>query len=162
MVDAESTQGNDGLAVASAAPIPDWSNVRGFQVLAAAGLESDASAADPNARAELGKELTARSARFSQSVDDSIVLASDGLIRWLGDPVARLIAGAELLKPRAVLLAEAALSAEIREGFQPGCGIWIKRPTINFWAPPAGLAEPRPAAVEPVRPFANRIAQSLG
>ena len=48
MVDAESTQGNDGLAVAPAAPIPDWSNVRGFQVLAAAGSEPDASAADPN------------------------------------------------------------------------------------------------------------------
>src|ERR1700684_3686847 len=104
MVDAESTQGNDALAGAPAAPISDWSNVRGFQVLAAAGPESDASVVDPNARTELEKELAARAARFAQSVDDSIVLASDGVIRWLGDPVARLIAGGELLKPRGVLV----------------------------------------------------------
>src|SRR5271155_2419756 len=162
MVDAESTQGNDGLAVASAAPIPDRSNVRGFQVLAAAGLESDASAADLNARAELEKELTARAARFSQSVDDSIVLASDGLIRWLGDPVARLIADEELLKPRAVLLADEALSAEDREAVQARLGLWIKAHVSKVLGPLEALAEPGAAVVEPVRALANRIAQSLG
>ena len=162
MVDAESTQGNDALAGAPAAPIPDWSNVRGFQVLAAAGLESDASAADPNARAELGKELTARAARFSQSVDDSIVLASDGLIRWLGDPVARLIAGEELLKPRAVLLADEALSAEDREAVQARLGLWIKAHVSKVLGPLEALAEAGAAVVEPVRALANRIAQSLG
>ncbi|MFZ0210359.1 MAG: hypothetical protein WAL59_30365 [Roseiarcus sp.] len=162
MVDAESTQANDALAVAPAAPIPDWSNVRGFQVLAAAGPESDASDADPNARAELGKELTARAARFSQSVDDSIVLASDGLIRWLGDPVARLIAGEELLKPRAVLLADEALSAEDREAVQARLGLWIKAHVSKVLGPLEALAEPGAAVVEPVRALANRIAQSLG
>ncbi len=162
MVDAESTQRNDGLAVAPAAPIPDWSKVRGFQVLAAAGPESDASDADPNARAELGKELTARAARFSQSVDDSIVLASDGLIRWLGDPVARLIAGEELLKPRAVLLADEALSAEDREAVQARLGLWIKAHVGKVLGPLEALAEPGAAVVEPVRALANRIAQSLG
>ena len=158
----KSTQANDALAVAPAAPIPDWSNVRGFQVLAAAGPESDASDADPNARAELGKELTARAARFSQSVDNSIVLASDGLIRWLGDPVARLIAGEELLKPRAVLLADEALSAEDREAVQARLGLWIKAHVSKVLGPLEALAEPGAAVVEPVRALANRIAQSLG
>jgi ATP-dependent RNA helicase SUPV3L1/SUV3 len=162
MVDAESTQGNDALASAPVAPIPDWSNVRGFQVLAAAGPESDASAADPTASAELGKELTARAARFSQSVDDSIVLASDGLIRWLGDPVARLIAGEELLKPRAVLLADEALSAESREAVEARLALWIKAHVSKVLGPLEALAEPGAAVVEPVRALANRIAQSLG
>ena len=45
----------------------------------------------------------------------AIVLASDGVIRWLGDPVARLVAGEEVLKPRAVLLADDALPTENRE-----------------------------------------------
>ena len=162
MVDAESTQRNDALAGAPAAPIPDWSNVRGFQVLAAAGPESDASAADPNARAELEKELAARAARFSQSVDDSIVLASDGLIRWLGDPVARLIAGEELLKPRAVLLADEALSAEDREAVQARLGLWIKAHVSKVLGPLEALAEPGAAVAEPVRALANRIAQALG
>src|SRR5271170_4540880 len=161
MVDAESTQANDGLAVAPAAPIPDWSNVRGFQVLAAAGPESDASDADPNARAELGKELTARAARFSQSVDDSIVLASDGLIRWLGDPVARLIAGDELLRPRSVVLADEALSAEGREAVQTRLGLWLTAHVTKVLGPLEALAEPG-AVAEPVRALGNRIAQALG
>src|SRR5277367_4808023 len=157
MVDAESTQGNDVLAGA----IPDWSNVRGFEVLAAAGPEPDASAAGPNARAELEKELTARAARFSQSVDDSIVLASDGLIRWLGDPVARLIAGEELLKPRFVLLADEALSAEDREAVQTRLTLWLSAHLSKVLGPLETLAEPG-AVAGPVREVAARIAQALG
>jgi ATP-dependent RNA helicase SUPV3L1/SUV3 len=161
MVDAESTQGNDALASAPAAPISDWSNVRGFQVLAAAGPESDASIVDPNARTELEKELAARAARFAQSVDDSIVLASDGVIRWLGDPVARLIAGEDLLRPRAVLLADEALPAEGREAVQTRLGLWLTAHVSKVLGPLEALAEPG-AVAEPVRALGNRIAQALG
>jgi ATP-dependent RNA helicase SUPV3L1/SUV3 len=161
MVDAESTQGNDALASAPAAPISDWSNVRGFQVLAAAGPEPDGSAADPNARTELEKELTARAARFAQSVDDSIVLASDGVIRWLGDPVARLIAGEDLLRPKAVLLADEALPAEGREAVQARLGLWVAAHVSKVLGPLEALAEPG-AVAEPVRALGNRIAQALG
>jgi ATP-dependent RNA helicase SUPV3L1/SUV3 len=162
MVDAESTQGNDALASAPAAPISDWSNVRGFQVLAAAAPEPDASPGDPNARIELEKELAARAARFTQSVDDSIVLASDGVIRWLGDPVARLIAGEDLLRPKAVLLADEALPAEGREAVQTRLGLWVAAHISKVLGPLEALAEPGGAVAEPVRALGNRIAQALG
>jgi ATP-dependent RNA helicase SUPV3L1/SUV3 len=161
MVDAESTQGNDALAGAPSAPISDWSNVRGFQVLAAAGLEPDASVVEPNARTELEKELAARAARFAQSVDESIVLASDGVIRWLGDPVARLIAGEDLLRPKAVLLADEALPAESREAVQTRLGLWLTAHVSKVLGPLEALAEPG-AVAEPVRALGNRIAQALG
>ena len=90
------------------------------------------------------------------------MLASDGLIRWLGDPVARLIAGEELLKPRAVLLADEALSNEDREAVQTRLGLWIKAHVSKVLGPLEALAEPGAAVVEPVRALANRIAQALG
>ena len=161
MVDAELTQGNDALAGAPAAPISDWSNVRGFQVLAAAGPEPDPSVVEPNARTELEKELAARAARFAQSVDELIVLASDGVIRWLGDPVARLIAGEDLLRPKAVLLADEALPAEGREAVQTRLGLWLTAHVSKVLGPLEALAEPG-AVAEPVRALGSRIAQALG
>jgi ATP-dependent RNA helicase SUPV3L1/SUV3 len=161
MVDDESTEGNGALDGAPAAVISDWSNVRGFQVLAAAGAEADASAGDADARTELGKELTARAARFAQSVDDSIVLASDGVIRWLGDPVARLIAGDDLLRPRAVLLADEALPAESHDAVQARLGLWVTAHVSKVLGPLEALAEPG-AVAESVRALGNRIAQALG
>jgi ATP-dependent RNA helicase SUPV3L1/SUV3 len=161
MVDDESTEGNGALAGAPVALISDWSNVRGFQVLAAAGAEADASAGDADARTELEKELAARAARFAQSVDDSIVLASDGVIRWLGDPVARLIAGEDLLRPRAVLLADEALPAEGRDAVQTRLGLWVTAHVSKVLGPLEALAEPG-AVAEPVRALGNRIAQALG
>jgi ATP-dependent RNA helicase SUPV3L1/SUV3 len=157
MVEAESIE-SDG---APSAPVFDWTHVRGFQVLAAAGPDAEMSAADPETRTGLVKELGARAARFSQSVDDSIVLASDGLIRWLGDPVARLIAGDELLKPKSVLLADEALSVEDRESAQTRLALWISAHVSKVLGPLEALAEPG-AVAEPVRALAVRIAQALG
>ncbi len=33
-------------------------------------------------------------------------MSSDGLVRWLGEPVARLAAGDNIMKPRVILLAD--------------------------------------------------------
>ncbi len=84
----------------------DFSDLRGFQQLDAGDPE------DPEAcagRARQGARRRARNGSRNPSIT-SIVLASDGVIRWLGDPVGRLVGGEELLKPRAVLLADDALA----------------------------------------------------
>jgi ATP-dependent RNA helicase SUPV3L1/SUV3 len=41
----------------------------------------------------LGSEIEARAARVVLAGDDAFVLSHDGLIRWTGEPVARLTAG---------------------------------------------------------------------
>ena len=68
----------------------------------------DASAAGSEAKALAGAaqkalagEIDARAARLAQAADEQFVLATDGAIRWLGQPVGKLIAGEEVLKPRA-------------------------------------------------------------
>jgi len=159
MVEAEATQSNDAPESAPAASIPNWADVRGFQTVSAPGGEPPA---EPEAYAlELAKELSARSARFAQSVDDSIVLASDGLFRWLGDPVARLVGGDDILKPRAVLLADDALPAEGREAVQARLALWITAHVKKVLGPLEALAEPG-AVADPVRELAHRVAQALG
>ena len=159
MVEPESTDGDEAPTNAPAAAIQDWTHVRGFQVL---GTPSSGSPDDPDAYvSELRKELDARVARFSQSIDDAIVLANDGVIRWLGDPVARLIAGDELLKPRAVVLADEALSAEGRAAVDARVALWIAAHVTKILGPLEALAAPG-AVADPVRDLANRIVQALG
>ena len=82
-------------AVAPAATL-DWSHLRGFQSVEPATETRD------DYSEELQKELSARAARFARSVDESIVLASDGVLRWLGDPVARIPAIPIMSRPAAV------------------------------------------------------------
>ncbi len=77
----------------------DFSVVQGFQVV---GAEDHAGAAtgDQAWRDALRLELEARAARLHQAVDAAIVLSNDGVIRWLGDPVARLSAGLRRPQPQ--------------------------------------------------------------
>ena len=159
MVEAEATQDNDAPESAPAASISDWSEIRGFQVDTSTSPES---ARDPDVyRVELAKEMTSRAARFAQSVDDAIVLSSDGLFRWLGDPVARLVGGDDILQPRAVLLADDALSGEARESVETRLALWIKAHIQKVLGPLTALAD-EAQVVEPARDLAQRIVQALG
>jgi ATP-dependent RNA helicase SUPV3L1/SUV3 len=163
MTEEESTANEDAQPSApeappSSAPSPkvDFSDLRGFQLLTAA-----ANADDEAYRVELAKELIARADRFVQSVDDSIVLASDGVIRWLGDPIARLVAGDELLKPRAVLLADDALPAENRDAAERRLILWIAAHIRKILGPLEALSSPE-GATEPVLELSRKITEALG
>jgi ATP-dependent RNA helicase SUPV3L1/SUV3 len=162
MTEAESTLGGDAPPSAPATPAPDWSDVRGFQVVAQAGAEAPAAPTDPEVFArDLAKELDARSSRFAQSVDESIVLASDGIIRWLGDPIARLIGGDDILKPRSVLLADEALAPEARQSVEARLALWIAAHIRKVLGVLEALAEPGEIG-EPARELAGRVVQAFG
>ena len=90
----------------------DFSVVQGFQVV---GAEDHGAklAGDQAWREALRLELEARAARLHQAVDAAIVLSNDGIIRWLGDPVARLSLGPNVLNPGAVILADESLPADV-------------------------------------------------
>jgi ATP-dependent RNA helicase SUPV3L1/SUV3 len=73
----------------------------------------------------VAREADARAARLSEAVDASLVLANDGAIRWLGDPVAKLVGGEKLLQPRAVILADEAVTGAAKEVAQRRIDLWL-------------------------------------
>ncbi|MEM6462673.1 MAG: helicase-related protein [Pseudomonadota bacterium] len=90
--------------------------LNGFRFTPDAGAEGpDAKAVLAAAQKSLALEFEARAARLHASGNSDFALGSDGLIRWLGDPVAKLSDSENLLKPRAVLLADEQLSDQARE-----------------------------------------------
>lgn len=73
----------------------------------------------------LGSEIEARASRFAESVDESIALANDGTMRWLGDPVAKLATGDKLLAPRVRLIADEHLTGTALETVQRRLDLWM-------------------------------------
>lgn len=143
---------------ATAPPPVDWSHLRGLQTVEA---PEQALAARPDYAEELGKELAARAARFARSVDESIVLSSDGLMRWLGDPVARVVAGDELLQPRAVVLADDALTGEDRAAVETRAALWLSAHVRKVLGPLLALGEAGELS-EAARALGAKIAEALG
>ncbi len=105
--------------------------------------------------------MEARAARFHQAVDLAIVLSNDGVIRWLGDPVARLSPGADLLNPSAVILADESLPAQSRETAKARIELWIAATTRRLLGPLFAL-EAIQEGPELVQNLAHDLARSLG
>ena len=151
MAENESTPSEDAPESAPSAPVDHSAELRGFQFVG--GVVED--------REGLAKELATRSQRFAQSVDDSIVLSSDGVLRWLGDPVGRLVGGEDLLKPRAVLLADDLLEGEAREAVQARLDLWLSAHMQKVLGPLLALAEPGEVA-DSVKEIGKKVAEALG
>jgi len=63
----------------------------------------------------LASEFETRAERFSASANGDIALGSDGVLRWIGAPIATLTSGEEALKPRVILLADEQLTGPARD-----------------------------------------------
>ena len=146
----------------AAEPLPrhDFSAVQGFQVVGA-GEHGAAEAGDQAWRDALRLELEARAARLHQAVDAAIVLSNDGRIRWLGDPVAKLSLGPDVLNPSAVILADEALPVAARETVKTRIELWIAATTRRILAPLFAL-EAMQEGSEIVRNLAHALVLSLG
>ena len=92
--------------------------------VSAAGSEARALAGA--AQKALAGEIDARATRLSQAADGQFVLATDGVIRWLGQPVGKLVAGEEVLKPRVRIIADEQLSGAPRDAVQARLDLWLK------------------------------------
>lgn len=75
----------------------------------------DARAVKAAAQKALAQEFDTRAERFSAAPNGDFALASDGLLRWIGAPVATLVAGEDALAPRAILLADEQLTGPARD-----------------------------------------------
>ncbi len=92
----------------------------------ASNAGSDAKALAGAAQKALAGEIDARATRLAQAADGQFVLATDGTIRWLGQPVGKLVAGEEALKPRVRIVADEHLTGAPRDGVQARLDLWLK------------------------------------
>ncbi|MCO4317543.1 helicase [Phyllobacterium sp. 21LDTY02-6] len=76
---------------------------------------SDAKAIRSAAQKALAAEFESRAERFAASANGDFALASDGTLRWIGAPIATVVAGEQPLRPRAVLLADEQLTGPARD-----------------------------------------------
>jgi ATP-dependent RNA helicase SUPV3L1/SUV3 len=129
---------------------------------------ADASAAGSEARTLAGAaqkalagEIDARADRLSRAPDDQFVLATDGIIRWLGQGVGRLVAGEETLKPRVRIIADEHLTGNSRDLVQTRLDLWLKAHIERFLGPLSHLT-----AAEDItgigRGIGFQVAETLG
>jgi ATP-dependent RNA helicase SUPV3L1/SUV3 len=99
----------------------------GFQFAAeSASAGPEGKALRAAAQKALAGEIDARAAKLSHAGDDQFVLAADGALRWQGEPVGKLIAGDDVLKPRVRILSDEHLTGASRDLVQTRLDLWIK------------------------------------
>lgn len=101
----------------------------------ASAAGSEAKALNAAAQKVLAGEIENRATRLSQASTDQIVLANDGVIRWLGDVVGRLTAGDDTLRPRVRIIADEHLTGPSRELVQNRLDLWLKSQIEKLLAP---------------------------
>ena len=90
--------------------------LQGFRFTADTSAEGeDAKAVKGAAQKALGQEFDARAERFAATANGDLALSSDGILRWLGSPIAMLAAGDHVLRPRVILLADEQLTGPSRD-----------------------------------------------
>ncbi|MBO0733723.1 MAG: helicase [Methylocapsa sp.] len=129
--------------------------------------------ADPEAAGEAAKTLNAaaqkalateierRAARLSEAVDDAFLLANDGVIRWLGEPAAKICPGEHVLRPRVSILADEQLTGESLAIVQRRLDLWLAQHVAKLLGPLFELEKGE--GLEGIaRGIAFHIAESLG
>ncbi len=129
---------------------------------------ADPKAGGPEAKAlnmaamkALASEIEARAARVALAGDDAFVLSHDGLLRWIGEPVARLTAGEKAIEPRLRLLVEEHLTGPAREQVETRLNLWLKNHVTKLLGP-LQLLESATSATGIARGIAFQTAESLG
>jgi ATP-dependent RNA helicase SUPV3L1/SUV3 len=87
---------------------------------------SEAKALHNAAQKALAGEIAARAMRLGEAPDEQFVLAGDGTIRWIGAAVGKLIAGEEVLRPRARVVADEHLTGAPRDAVEARLDTWVK------------------------------------
>ncbi|MEZ5871167.1 MAG: helicase-related protein [Nitratireductor sp.] len=121
----------------------------------------DAKAAAGAAAKALAAEIERRAARLHAAPNSDIVLASDGALRWLGDPVAKVTGTTDALRPRIVLLADEQLTGAARDTVQHRLDRWLSHHVATLLKP---LVEMSADQTLPglARGVAFRLVENLG
>jgi ATP-dependent RNA helicase SUPV3L1/SUV3 len=84
-----------------------------------------AKALNAAAQKALAGEIESRATRVFDAVDDAFALANDGTIRWLGEPVGKIAAGATVLSPTVRLLADEQLTGAALDKVKQRLELWV-------------------------------------
>ncbi len=106
-------------------------------------------------------EIEARVTRVGDAVDDAFVLAHDGFVRWLGEPVGRIAAGEKVLAPRVIVVSDERLSGTSLERVQARLDLWLAQHLKKLLAPLFVLEEGE-GLTGISRGIAFRVAEELG
>lgn len=122
MLEAEITSGGDVLVEGQ-----HIGNLLGFRFAPDAAAEGpDGKTVRAAAQKALTTEIESRAEKLGKSENGDFVLTSEGAIRWRGEPVAKLVAGEDVLSPTALLLADEHLSGPARDTVQNRLDLWVK------------------------------------
>jgi ATP-dependent RNA helicase SUPV3L1/SUV3 len=113
------------------------------------------------AQKALAGEIEGRAARVHEAVDEAFVLANDGVIRWLGEPVGKISAGDKLLEPRANVLADEQLTGPSLELVQKRLDLWLAQHLKKLLGP-LFVLEQGEGLEGMSRGIAFQIAEALG
>jgi ATP-dependent RNA helicase SUPV3L1/SUV3 len=88
----------------------------GFRFTPVSGAEGpDAKAVQGAAQKALALEFEARAARLYACGNSDLAVGSDGFVRWLGEPVARLVGSDHIMHPRVIVLSDEQLTGNARD-----------------------------------------------
>jgi ATP-dependent RNA helicase SUPV3L1/SUV3 len=107
----------------------------------AAEAGSDAKALQATALKALAGEIDARAEKLAKAPDDQFLLASDGVVRWTGDAVAKLVAADDIMHPRLRIVADERLTGAPREAVQARLDLWLKTHIEKLLGPLFDLAK---------------------
>lgn len=136
--------------------------LRGFRFTPdAAATGPDAKAASGAALKALATEIVKRSEKLSAAPNSDIVLDSEATLRWLGEPVGKLVSGEDTLKPRVTLLADEQLTGASRDAVARRLERWTTNQIATLLKPLVELASDETLAPA-ARGVAFRLVENLG
>ena len=109
----------------------------------------------------LASEIETRATRLSTANDDQLQLSLDGIIRYIGEPIATLQAGARMLEPRFLILADDLLAGLHREMVETRLQNWVKAHIAKLLGPLFALEAPE-GLTGIGRGIAFQVAEHLG
>ncbi len=113
------------------------------------------------AQKALATAIVDRAERLAKAGDNEIVLSFDGSLRWQGEPIARLIAGDDVLKPRFVILADEQLTGPARDLVEGRLASWLTAHIATLLKPLIDLAQDQ-TLTGMARGIAFRLVEQLG
>jgi ATP-dependent RNA helicase SUPV3L1/SUV3 len=157
MLEAEITTSGDVMVEGQ--HVGHLSGFRFSLVAQAAGEEAKTLTAA--AQKALASEIEGRAKRVHEAVDESIVLANDGVLRWLGEAIGKIVPGEHILEPRVAVLADEQLTGHLLEMVQRRLDLWLAQHVKKLLGPLADIEKGE--GLEGVaRGIGFQIAESLG